>query len=121
MEPRRYPSTFLSIPHTSRIVAEDTKALLFRSTLHAIAIKFSLRQKFTFSPIEVFGHNQEQNKLLQFLNLSDYPCLVKSKAIQVVTEREKMLPFKSLYDFLYAITISEQKFMTSEAKYNEHG
>ena len=85
----------VDFPHTSRIVAEDTKALLFRSTLHAIAIKVSLRQKFTLSPIEVFGHNQEQNTLLQFMNLSVYSCLVNSKVIQVVTERAKMLPIKN--------------------------
>ena len=68
-------------PHTSRIVAEDTKALLVRSSLQAISIKFSLRQKFTLSPIEVFVHNQEQITLLKFLNLSVYSCLVNSKAI----------------------------------------
>ena len=107
-------------PHSSRIVPEDTKALLFRSSLHAISIKFSLRQKFTPSPIEVFGHNQEQNTLLQYLNLSVYSCLVNSKAIQVVTERAKMLPIKILYDFLFAIHISKQQFMISEARYNEH-
>ena len=85
----------VDFPHTSRIVAEDTKALLFRSTLHAIAIKVSLRQKFTLSPIEVFGHNQEQNTLLQFMNLSVYSCLVNSKVIQVVTELAKMLPIEN--------------------------
>ena len=85
----------VDFPPTSRIMAEDTKALLFRSTLHAISIKFSLRQKFTLSPIEVFGHNQEQNKLLQFMNLSVCSCLVNSKVIKVVIERAKMLPIKN--------------------------
>ena len=89
---------FKITPHKSRIVPEDTKALLFRSSLYAISIKFYLRQKFTFSPIEVFGHNQD-------LNLSVYFCLVNYKAIQVVMERTKMLPIKILYDFLYEIQI----------------
>ena len=84
-------------------------------------IKFSLSQKFTHSPIEVFIHNQEQNTLLQYLNFSVYSCLINSKAIQVVTERAKILPIKNLYDFFYAMHISEHKLMTSEARYNEHG
>jgi len=73
------------------------------------------------SPIEVFVHNQEENTLLQFLNLSVYSCLVNSTSIQVMTERAKMLPIKNLYDFIDAIHISEQKCMISEARYNEHG
>ena len=32
-------------PNITGIVPEDTKALLFRSSLHAISIKISLRQK----------------------------------------------------------------------------
>ena len=32
-------------PHISRIVPEDTKALLFTYCLHAISLKLSLRQK----------------------------------------------------------------------------
>ena len=51
-------------PHISRIMPEDIKALLFKSSLHAISKKFFLKQQFTLSPIEVFGHNQEQNTSL---------------------------------------------------------
>ena len=55
------------------------------------------------------------------MNLSVYSGLVNSKVIQVVTEHAKMLPIKILWDVFYAIHISEQKFMTSDARYNEHG